>query len=55
MEFIKKEDVTKTLQKLIDARKCQCAKTTIIEKRALEYAMTIVNKAKVYEFEDNTV
>lgn len=52
MEYIKKEEVLKTLQKLIDARKCQCAKTTLIEKRAFEYAVAIVNKQKVYNFDE---
>ena len=49
MEYIKKEDVTKTLQKFIDSRKCNCSKQTIIEKKAFEYALAIVNKCKVYE------
>lgn len=52
MEFVKKEDVIRILNKYIDARKCQCSKTTIIEKRAFEYAVAIVNKVKVYEFEE---
>lgn len=55
MEYIKKEEVLRTLQKLIDARKCQCAKTTLIEKRAFEYAVAIINKQKVYEFDENSI
>jgi len=54
MEYIKKEDIVNTLQKFIDARQNKnCSKTTIIERKAFEYALAIVNKAKTYDFEEN--
>lgn len=54
MEFISKEEITETLQKFIDARKNKtCSKTSVIEKTAFEYALAIVNKAKVYEFDQD--
>lgn len=50
MEYIKKEDITNVLQKLIDARKNKnCSRQTIIERKAFEYALAIVNKAETYE------
>ena len=52
MEYIKREEVEKILQKFIDARKCECSKTAIIEKRAFEYAKAVVNKVKRYEFDE---
>lgn len=50
MEYIRKEEVVNVLQKLIDARKNKnCSRQSIIERKAFEYAMAIINKAKVYE------
>lgn len=52
MEYIKKSDITEALQKLIDARKNKpCLRQALLEKVAFEYALAIVNKAKVYEFD----
>lgn len=52
MEYIKKKDVEELLQKYIDARKNKnCSKSTIIERKAFEYALAIVHKVEVYNFE----
>lgn len=52
MEYIKKKDIVDLLQKYIDARKNKnCSKTTIIERRAFEYALAIVNKVETKEIE----
>lgn len=54
MEYIKKKEITEVLQKFIDARKNKnCSKSTIIERKAFEYALAIVNKAEVHNFEEN--
>ena len=52
MEYIKREDVIKILQKFIDARRCECSRTAIIEKKAFEYAKAVVNKVKTYNFDE---
>lgn len=53
MEYIKKEEVTNYIQRFIDARKNkQCSKQAIVEKTAFEYALVIVNKCEVFNFED---
>lgn len=50
MEYVNKKEVTEVLQKLIDARKNKnCSRQSIIERKAFEYALAIINKAKVYE------
>lgn len=49
MQYIRKDEVVKLLQKFIDSRTCNCSKQTIIERRAFEYALSIVNKVDVYE------
>ena len=54
MEYIKKEDITSRLQKLIDVRKKkQCSKGAIVEAQAFQYALAIVNQAEVFNFEEN--
>lgn len=56
MEFIKKSEITEALQRFIDARKNKpCSRQATTEKIAFEYALSIVNKAKVYEYEDQNV
>lgn len=53
MEYIKKSDITEALQRFIDARKDRnCSRQALIEKTAFEYALAIVNRAEVHEFED---
>lgn len=53
MEYIKKSEVTEAIQKFIDARKNKnCSRQALIEKTAFEYALAIVNKVEVHEFED---
>lgn len=53
MEYVKKKDIEETLQNFIDARKNKnCSKTVIIERRVFEYALEIVRKAKVYDFNE---
>lgn len=52
MEYIKKEEIKALLQKFIDARKDKnCSKQTIIERRAFEYALSVVDKCQTYEHE----
>lgn len=52
MKYIKKQDVVDLLQKYIDARKNKnCSKQAIIERRAFEYALAIVNKVEEKDFE----
>lgn len=52
MEYLKKKEITDVLQKLIDARKNKnCSRQTIVEARAFEYALAIIEQAKVYEFD----
>jgi hypothetical protein len=54
MEYIKKEDVVRVLEKFIDARKTKnCSKATIIERKAFEYALAIVNQVETHDFEEN--
>lgn len=54
MEYLKKNEIVEVLQKLIDARKGKnCSRQTIVEARAFEYALAIIEKAKVYEFDQD--
>lgn len=53
MEYIKKEELQKAIQKFIDARKDKnCSKQTIIERTAFEYVLSVVNKLNVYEIKE---
>lgn len=53
MEYIKKEDAVNMIQKFIDARKNKnCSKTSIIERKAFEYALTVVKAVKTYDFDE---
>lgn len=54
MEYIKKEDVVKVLKGYIEARERKtCNKQVLIEKRAFEYALAVVNKVPVIEIEND--
>lgn len=51
MKYIKKEELTQVLQKMIDARKNKnCSRQTFIERKAFEYALAVVEKLQEYEF-----
>lgn len=52
MEYIKKEEIVETINKFIKARNCNCSKTTIIERRAFEYVLAIVNKLETHNFDE---
>lgn len=53
MEFINKKEMLDTIQKFIDARANKnCSKQSIVEKQAFLYVKEVVNKLKVYEFEN---
>lgn len=54
MEYIKKEDITEKLQKLIDVRKDKnCSRQTIIERTAFEYCLSIVNSVQVHNIDQD--
>lgn len=51
MKYIKKEEIIETLQRMIDARKNKnCSRQTIIERKAFEYALAVVEKLEEHEF-----
>lgn len=53
MEYIKKEDAVNMIQKFIDARKNKnCSKQAIVERKAFEYALTVVKSVKTYDFDE---
>lgn len=53
MEYIKKEDAVNMIQKFIDARKNKnCSKTSIIERKAFEYALAVVKAVPTYDFDE---
>lgn len=52
MKYIKKSEIEEVLQKFIDARKDKnCSKQQIIERRAFEYALHIVQQVKEYDID----
>lgn len=53
MKYIRKDEVESLIQKYIDARKDKnCSKQSIIERKAFEYTLAIVQKVKVYDFDE---
>ena len=52
MKYIKKQEITEALQRMIDARKDKnCSRQTIIERKAFEYALAVVMKIEEHEFD----
>lgn len=53
MKYVKKSEITEILQKFIDVRKGKnCSKQQIIERRAFEYALAIVQQVKEYDINE---